>query len=87
MVTGSSPDEVTEYFSVYLFLPAALRPEVYSDYNINEYQEQNNSVSGEWSAAGAQDWQPHRHLRANCLDNVGSLTTHNPTDLHELLQE
>jgi hypothetical protein len=39
-------------FSIYLILPAALVPGVYSAYNRNEYQEQKN-VFGEYSAAGA----------------------------------
>jgi hypothetical protein len=37
--------------SIYLILPAALGPVVYSTSNRNEYQKQKNSVSGE-SAAG-----------------------------------
>jgi hypothetical protein len=31
-------------------------------------------------------WQSYRHLWADCLDNVGSLTSHNPIGLHSLLQ-
>jgi hypothetical protein len=31
-------------------------------------------------------WQPYRHLWADCLDNVGSSTSHNPMGLHSLLQ-
>jgi hypothetical protein len=34
-VAGSIPDEV--YFSIYLIVPAALGPGVYSASNINEY--------------------------------------------------
>jgi hypothetical protein len=34
-------------FSIYLILPAALGPGVYSASNRNEYQKQKNSVSGE----------------------------------------
>jgi hypothetical protein len=34
-------------FSIYLILPAALDPEVYSVSNRNEYQKQKNNVSGE----------------------------------------
>jgi hypothetical protein len=30
--------------------------------------------------------QPHHHLRADCLENVRSSTSHNPIDLHSLLQ-
>jgi hypothetical protein len=34
-------------FSIYLILPAALGPGVYSAYNRNEYQKQKYNVSGE----------------------------------------
>jgi hypothetical protein len=46
----SSPDKVTGFFTIFLILPDALGPGVYSDLNINEYQKQNN-VSGEQSTA------------------------------------
>jgi hypothetical protein len=39
--------------SVYLILPAALGPGVYSTSKRNEYQNQKNNISGEHSAAGA----------------------------------
>jgi hypothetical protein len=39
-VAGSRPVEVNEFFSVYLILPAALGPGVYSASNRNEYQQQ-----------------------------------------------
>jgi hypothetical protein len=55
--------------------------------NINEYQKQKNNVSGEFRAAGAEGRQPYRHLWADCLDNVGTLTSHNPIGLHGLLLE
>jgi hypothetical protein len=48
---GSRPDKVNGFFSIFLILPAALGPRVYSDPNINEYQKQKNNVSGEQSAA------------------------------------
>jgi hypothetical protein len=39
--------------SIYLIIPAALEPGVYSASNTNEYKKQkNNHVSGEYSAAG-----------------------------------
>jgi hypothetical protein len=44
---------VNEFSSVYLILPAALGPGVYSAYNSNEYQKEKNNVLGEWSTAGA----------------------------------
>jgi hypothetical protein len=34
-------------FSIYLFLPAVIGPEVYSASNRNEYQKQTNNVSAE----------------------------------------
>jgi hypothetical protein len=37
-------------------------------------------LPGEWG------WQPHRHLWADCLENVGSSMSHNPMGLHGLLQ-
>jgi hypothetical protein len=53
-VAGSRPDEVKEFFSIYLILPAALGPEVYSTSNRNEYEKhKNNNVSGEQNAAGS----------------------------------
>jgi hypothetical protein len=47
------PDELNEYFSIYLILPATLGPRVYSACNRNEYQKQRNKASGEQSAVGA----------------------------------
>jgi hypothetical protein len=46
-VADSRPDEVNEFFSIYLILPAALGAGVYSASNRNEYQKQTNNVSGE----------------------------------------
>jgi hypothetical protein len=46
-VTGSRPDEMNAFLSIYLIFPAALGPGVYSASNRNEYQEQKNNVSGE----------------------------------------
>jgi hypothetical protein len=37
-VAGSRPDEVNEFFSIYLTLPAALGPGVYSASKRNEYR-------------------------------------------------
>jgi hypothetical protein len=51
-VAGSRPDEVNDFF-IYLILPAVLGPGVYSVCNRNEYHKQENSVSGEQSAAVA----------------------------------
>jgi ABC-type uncharacterized transport system permease subunit len=52
-VAGSTPDEVIQFFSMYLIVSAAIGPVVYSASNRNEYQKQKNNVSGEQSAAGA----------------------------------
>jgi hypothetical protein len=38
---------------IYLILPAALGPGVYSVSKINEYQKHKNNVAGEYIAAGA----------------------------------
>jgi hypothetical protein len=46
-VAGSIPDEVIDFFSIYLILPAALVAVVYSASNRNEYQKQGRNVSGE----------------------------------------
>jgi hypothetical protein len=45
-VSGSIPNEVTEFSSIYLIVPAALGPGVYSASNRNEYHQQKNNVSG-----------------------------------------
>jgi hypothetical protein len=49
----------------------------------NEYQNYKYNVCGEQRAAGAYGWQP---LWADYLDNVGSVTSHNPIGLHGLLR-
>jgi hypothetical protein len=38
---------VNEFFSIYLILPAALDPGVYSASEKDEYQKQKNNISGE----------------------------------------
>jgi hypothetical protein len=63
---------------------AALGPGVHSASN-KWVPEAKNNVSGEYSAAGALGWQTYRRLSADCLDNVGSLTSHNPIGLQGLL--
>jgi hypothetical protein len=50
MLAGSRLDQVKEIL-IYLILPVALGPGVYSASNRNEYQKHKN-VSGEYSAAG-----------------------------------
>jgi hypothetical protein len=46
-VAGFRPDEVNEFFSIDLILPAALGPGVNSASNRNKYQKQKNNVSVE----------------------------------------
>jgi hypothetical protein len=46
-VTGSRPYEVSDFFSIYLSLPAALVPGVYSVSNRKKYQKERNYVSVE----------------------------------------
>jgi hypothetical protein len=38
---------MNEFFSIYLIVPAAIGPGVYSASNRNEYQKQKNNVCGE----------------------------------------
>jgi hypothetical protein len=46
-VAGSNPDEIVEFISIYLILPAALGTGIYLASNRNEYQKQKTNVSGE----------------------------------------
>jgi hypothetical protein len=80
------PMKSLNFFLIYLILPAVLGPGVYSASNRNEYQRQKKMFLGSraWPVRKAR---PHRHLRVDCLDNVGSSTSHNPIGLHSLLQE
>jgi hypothetical protein len=41
---SSRPDEVDEFFPIYLILPAALGPGVYSAFNRNKYQKQKKKL-------------------------------------------
>jgi hypothetical protein len=45
-VASSTPDEVIECFQIYVVLPAALGPCVYSAFNRNEYQKQRKMFLG-----------------------------------------
>jgi hypothetical protein len=40
-IEGSSPDEVNDFFSIHLILPAVLGPGVYSASNRKKYQKKN----------------------------------------------
>jgi hypothetical protein len=49
---GFETSWVTDFFSIYLILPAALGPGIYSVSNRNEYQKHKKTVSGEYITAG-----------------------------------
>jgi hypothetical protein len=44
------------------------------------------NIPGGKSEVGTWDSQPHRHLWADCLENVGSSMSHSSIGLHGLLQ-
>jgi hypothetical protein len=67
-------------FSIDLILPAVYGLGVDSASNRNEYYE---SFLG-LRAAGSR--VRHRHLSADCLENVGASTSHNPVGVYGLLQ-
>jgi hypothetical protein len=72
------------FFSMYLILPGALGPGVHSASNRNEYQYQkqkNNILVSRALPVGRAD-----NLTAICDLNVGSLTSHNPIGLQDLLR-
>jgi hypothetical protein len=72
--------------SVYLILPAALGPSVYQPVTEISIWSRKIMLRGSKVAAGAQGWQSHRHLWADCVDNVRSLPSHTPIGLHCLLR-
>jgi hypothetical protein len=78
---GSIPDEVN--FLIYLIIPAALGPGVYSASNRNEYQELKIIM---FLGSKVRRVRKADNLGADCLDNVGSLTSHNPIGLQGLLR-
>jgi hypothetical protein len=68
-------------FLIDLILPAGLWPWV----STQPLTEMNT-----WNLPGGKGrparWQPHRRLWADCLENVGASTSHNPMGFHGLLQ-
>jgi hypothetical protein len=71
--------------SIYLILSAE-DTEIYSSPNRNKYQKGKQLFLGSKTTTGAWDWQPYRHLWAECLDKVGFLTSHNPLGFYSLLR-
>jgi hypothetical protein len=51
--------------------PGVFERQKHSASNRNEYQESSWGIKG-GRPAGANAWQPHRHLWADCLENVGA---------------
>jgi hypothetical protein len=72
-------------FSVYLILPAALGPEVYSASNRNKYQKERKIFLCS-KARPVRKADNLTAIRADCLYNVGSLTSHNALGLQDLLR-
>jgi hypothetical protein len=70
-------------FSVGLILPATLWP-LESTQPRTEVSTRN--LPGGKGGSSAWGWQPHRHLWANCLENVGAFMSQNPVGLYNLLQ-
>jgi hypothetical protein len=62
-------------------LPVVLGPGVRPASNRNEYQKQKMFLGSEARPVRKAD-----NLNAECLDRVGSSTSHNPVGLHGLLQ-
>jgi hypothetical protein len=81
-VAGSIPDEVIGFFN--WPNPSSLIMALGSTQPLTEMSTSN--LPGWQRAAGAWDWQPHRHLWADCIENVVTSTSHNPMGLHGLLQ-
>jgi hypothetical protein len=71
--------------SIYLILPAALGTGVYSDSNRIEYQEQKKCF---WRVERGRCVRliTFRHLWADGLNSMGSLTSHKPIGLHGLIR-
>jgi hypothetical protein len=76
-VAGSSPDDDTDFFPNIPQPSSHTRPWVYSVSNRNKYQN---------IFLGIMHSRSVRLTRDDCLDNVGSSTSHNPIGLHGLLR-
>jgi hypothetical protein len=71
--------------SIDLILPATLSVAVESTYPLTEMSA-GTLPECKWRPVGAWGWQPHRHLWADCLENVGASTSHSSMGTFGLLQ-
>jgi hypothetical protein len=69
---------------IYLILPAALSPGVYSASNRNEYRKYLKKII--FLGSKVRPVRRSDNFAADCLDNVGSLPSHSPIGLHGLLR-
>jgi hypothetical protein len=69
---GLRPDEVNEFFSIYVILPAAQGPGVYSDSNRNDHQKQKNNVLG----SRARPVRKADNLTATCEQILYTMLDH-----------
>jgi hypothetical protein len=81
-VAGSIPDDVIGVFS--WRIPSSRTVALGSTQRLTEMSTRN--LPGGRRPAGTWGWQLHRHLWADCLENVGASTSHNTMGLHGLLQ-
>jgi hypothetical protein len=70
-------------FSIDIILQATLMA-LWSTQPLTKMSTRN--LPGDKQRPSVQSWQPHRHLWTECLENVGTSTSHNPMGLHGLLK-
>jgi hypothetical protein len=80
-VTGSSPDDASDFFSIDVILPAAVGHGVCSAPHRNEYQKMFLGIKG----GRCVRLTTSRSSVSHCLENVGASTSHNPTGLYSFL--
>jgi hypothetical protein len=77
-IADSIPDEATG------FNPSSRTMALWSTQHLTEMSTRNLPGS-KGRPDGAQGWQLHRHLWADCLENVGASTSHKRMDLDDLV--